>query len=780
MSLTWTTPVWMWPLLLVLAAGAVIWTIRVYGRTRPGPPPSLGRMLVALRVSALLLLVVALAGPVLSRFFQDQRPAVLAVVLEDSASMGLNDGGWRGDSPAEGPSRWQAALNLTARIDSSLNARDWKGQTIFLRGNGLEALRRFSPDDPVVTDPAALGTDLNQLMAQTGDFLAAEPVRALMLLTDGQETRLGSGGALGSRAQRWGDATVLSILGVGDPQGAADRLIRDLRYPETVYAGDEAVVELSLTHRFLTDEIFDPVTVSLKEGGRVLADTTLVPEGITSRLELAFQAETEGLRLLTVEVSPLDNERFLANNKVSLAVNVRRGRSQVLLLAPRPGWDTRFLAQAALAESRIDLTVVRRGPEGLVFADSLKSWTPPVTKSDWARWDGVVLMGWQDLATQVDWTQLARAVEDGLGLMVMPEPGPVIQREIPVPPEELTELLPVTFSRLRWLDDGFVTTPVAQGKGHPVLRGMAAPEDTPGGGVAGSRGTILEDLPPLRRILAVQDKPDAMPLLVGRGTSRAGENSNLPLLTLGNQGQGRVIWYGGRRLWEQVFWRPGTTADDQVGAGQAGERLLRNILVWLAAGQQESGLAFSGRRPFYQEGETITLSAQWRDMRGQPVLDRRPSLVLKSQPTGTEGEPLAVERTFALEPVAGQPGLTQVTLPALPPGHYALQLVGAGDPPVTGPEESLVVTAYSVEETQVRQDSRLLNQMALRMGGTYHSLSDSGTLEQVLQNLSAVDWSPEMRERRQRWDFWSGWPFFVLVVILLGAEWYLRRRHGLL
>jgi hypothetical protein len=278
----------------------------------------------------------------------------------------------------------------------------------------------------------------------------------------------------------------------------------------------------------------------------------------------------------------------------------------------------------------------------------------------------------------------------------------------------------------------------------------------------------------------VQDKPASTPLLVGRGTPRAGEASSLTLLTVGNQGQGRVIWYGGRRLWEQVFWRPGTTGDDQVGAGQAGERLLRNILVWLAAGQQESGLAFSGRQPFYQEGETITLSAQWRDLRGQPVLDRRPSLVLKSQPTEVEGDPLPVERTFALEPVAGQPGVTQVTLPALPPGHYALQLVGAGDPPVTGPEESLVVTAYSVEETQVRQDSQLLNQMALRMGGAYHSLSDSGTLDQVVQNLSAVDWSPELRERRHRWDFWSGWPFFVLVVILLGAEWYLRRRHGLL
>ena len=34
--------------------------------------------------------------------------------------------------------------------------------------------------------------------------------------------------------------------------------------------------------------------------------------------------------------------------------------------------------------------------------------------------------------------------------------------------------------------------------------------------------------------------------------------------------------------------------------------------------------------------------------------------------------------------------------------------------------------------------------------------------------------------RRNRWDFWSGWPFLVLVSVLLGLEWFLRRRNGLL
>ncbi len=34
--------------------------------------------------------------------------------------------------------------------------------------------------------------------------------------------------------------------------------------------------------------------------------------------------------------------------------------------------------------------------------------------------------------------------------------------------------------------------------------------------------------------------------------------------------------------------------------------------------------------------------------------------------------------------------------------------------------------------------------------------------------------------RRRRLDLWAGWPFLVLVTVVLGVEWYLRRRHGLL
>ena len=109
MAIHWTSPVWLWPLLLIVATGAVLWTIRVYGQTRPRVTPRLTRVLVSLRVTALLLLVLALAGPVLSRLQVQTRPAAVAVILEDSGSMRIHDAA--GDTVQD---RWSLGLVVAA------------------------------------------------------------------------------------------------------------------------------------------------------------------------------------------------------------------------------------------------------------------------------------------------------------------------------------------------------------------------------------------------------------------------------------------------------------------------------------------------------------------------------------------------------------------------------------------------------------------------------------------------------------------------------------------
>jgi hypothetical protein len=289
-------------------------------------------------------------------------------------------------------------------------------------------------------------------------------------------------------------------------------------------------------------------------------------------------------------------------------------------------------------------------------------------------------------------------------------------------------------------------------------------------------------LPPLKEVIMTRADPQAEILLSARRPGQAVDQEPAPLLVTGSPGNGRVAWVGGRHLWELAFWNPtqkdpGQASPGAGGHDTAGRRLLRNLLVWTAAGEENSGLVFTGRQAFFQEGERIRLAAQWRDIRGRPVLDRKLSLQLRPTDAGADTGRV---RTFALSRSDRNTGFAEVVLPPLPPGRYTIQLIGQGDKPVMGRTENLVVTGHSIEATQVRMDRRRLVQLASRHGGSFHAARTDGAKERLLTELTALDWGGEEIPRRNRFDFWSGWPFLFLVSALLGLEWFLRRRNGLL
>jgi hypothetical protein len=772
-AIHWSTPAWLWPLLLVMAAGAVVWTVRAYGQTLPQVSRQLRRTLLLLRSAALLLLVLAIAGPVLSRLQTRAQPAELALILEDSGSMQIRDAA--GDTAS---GRWTQALAVAAQLDSILSAQDLPIVPVVLRGNGLEPITEFRLDDPVVPLPVNHGTSLGDLQRQAADRLAGRPVRATVLLSDGQETAAWGANPRSARGAR-GQAGPVYVVGVGDENGPPDRVLKDLRYPDTAYEGDEVVVEFAVDHRYLGETVGvleRPITARLRGPQGVVAEQTVRSAAKLVPFEMSFRPETVGLQAFELEVATLDNERFPANNKASLAINVRQERARILLLSATPSWDVRFLAQAAAHEQRIALAVVQPGERGLVFSDSLTPWVVPTRVADWLRWDAVILTGWTGPLAALTWSELGQAVEQGLGLLVMPgsSSGPGGGPLLFAPPDSLAALLPVQIATWRWLPGPFFAEVPPDVGGHPILGGV----EQRSGPVAGAAGAVgLGSLPPVALLADVTAARAAEVLLTGevRGGERSG-GARL-MLAVTNRGRGRVAWFGARHLWELAFWESSRGAEETHAAGHAGRRLTRNLLVWAAAGLEESGLVFSGRQTFFQEGEPIRLTAQWRDMRGRPVTDRQLNLVLRGGPAADDS---AREQTYALRMSAARPGLAEVALPPLAPGQYSVQLQGAGDPPVLGREENLIVADHSIEMTQVRMDRRRLVQLAEGSRGRFYDAGLAADMRRLVDDLLAVDWRADDVTQRHRLDIRAGWPLLIVVAVLLGIEWYLRRRHGLL
>lgn len=759
MSVFWTSPAWSWPLLLVVAAGAVYLTVVLYGRSRPRPPRNVRRTLVLLRSSVFLLLLLAAAGPVVVRFFQHQVPGQLVFVLEDSGSMNLSE-------QDAGPSRWDQGLQVVARVDSALQSRSFSPEMRLLRGNGQDDLREFRLADPVIPTPKAQGTSFARLFSFLALRLVGDPVRALVLLSDGQESvaRQEAGPQQGDLFQ--GASTARLFLGgLGDPVGGTDRLLKDLRYPETAFAGDQVTIQATVLDRFAQAGVSGSFTLRLKNGSRILKEVVVEGTGRATNTELSYIPDQPGLQILELEVSALDNERHLENNQVSLGIDVRPSRSRVLVLAPRPGWEVRFLSQVAEGENRLGMEIVHQTARGLAFVDSLTPFQVPETLADWKAFKAVVLDGWQPMIPGLDYELLAQAVRAGLGLLILPGQQEGSSGVVSPPEPALAELLPATVQPGPWQRGLFFLAPDSLGREHPVLASV----------VTSGRPNPFLGLPPVPALAPLHPVQGSRVLV--RAQRRAqGHDPGYPLLVVSKKQAGRVALWGGQRPWRQIFREPVRASGGTV-AGNPVKMMLGNLLVWLADGTEDTGLFFAGRPSLFQEGQRIHLAARWLDLRGQPVDNGQLEILIQPlAEKASRGE----ARTFSstgFDPLTQQYGFD---LPALPPGRYTAQLSAPGEPDLPGPREDLFILGHSLEETQVRQDARKLFQLAQVQGGSYIDLNQPTGWRQLVDQLAGLDWKPARVQDRRRRDLTSGWPFLALVVLLLAGEWFLRRRHGLL
>ncbi len=129
-------------------------------------------------------------------------------------------------------------------------------------------------------------------------------------------------------------------------------------------------------------------------------------------------------------------------------------------------------------------------------------------------------------------------------------------------------------------------------------------------------------------------------------------------------------------------------------------------------------------------------------------------------------------------PLAGKaahPGEYTGSLPGLGPGDYEAHATATRQGKTLGQASArFTVDAYSAEFANPSQDAPFLRELASRTGGSYSS--EAG--------IAALASSLPRRKRdvvlRSEVEVWDTAPFFLAFVLALGAEWLLRKRHGLL
>lgn len=767
-----------WPLIGIAAgmAIAIEALLGLYAYECGSVTPRRARWLTGLRLAALAVIGWMLLGPSWVRTVARERIRELVVVIDDSASMHLTD---------EGAAASRKELGEAGLAKSGLLEK--LGGTLKIRT--VHAARSVRTEGEKAADGWADATDLAGALSHVLEQVPPDDLAGAILVSDGRHNRPAR---VEDVARRFGilDAPVGEIA-VGSEAPPRDAAVVEVRAPEAIHLGDRMRVAAVVKFDGLKGR---KAKLRLKRGDEVLEEREIPVPQDRHREEVKFtvvpkEGGTAGYR---VEIAPLEGERFADNNGWDFETSITDDRTHVLLVEGYPRWEFRYLRNLFYGRDKsVHLQYVLLHPDrisgqqdALMPASASRPFGEaqatelPKSEAEWRKFDVIILGDLPPEAMdEATWKILSRCVNERAALLVMIA-GP---RSMPhaIASETGRALVPAEFewgARTYFNEAGrpfrFALTPA--GASHPVTQQDSMTQQDPAGNEQAWASfpeiTWRHPLKSLKEgaevlLTAADEKAepaegegglqDALDALAKRRQLEA-ENA---LLVTRQTGRGKVALLLTDRTWRL-----------REGAGDVHHhRFWGNLVRWgagpaLRAGTDEVRLGTD--QLVYTPDDEVKVSARLRDESLAPVFD--PSLVAEVWRDGV---------LISTRPLAAQEqsnGLHEGTVgPFTTAGRYTLKLRGDKAPGAVSTTFTVVGSRGPVELADVTLNRPLLETVAALSGGKVVDADHAGDLAPLF--LSEKNRREETRETTL-WDQ----PWVIgLLVLLLGAEWVIRRGGGL-
>lgn len=376
-------------------------------------PPNKKRVMGILRAMLLALVLLLACRPQLVMEREDRMRGVVAIWLDSSASMTLDDpytgasadpqmraylqkvtdeikasasqpggaGGGR-DGNSSRVNRYQLAAATLA--DSQWIKRLAETQdVIFFTGSGrAEALGVANRPQDVdariaqlkAAAPTGHTTDVPTVLRDILDRVQGQRLSAIMLLTDGQTTEPGSRLDLAADAAQAAGTKVFPVT-MGQAEEPFDLKITTMRVPESTFTRDPVSARLHLVATGITQAV--PVRISVfrkKPDGSIDASAPLATKEVTLdpakkeldtdvpiRLKKTDPGKSERFDLLA-RIEPTQpagmEERTLANNEKSRTVTVLDAQINALYVEGYPRWEYRYLKNELIREPTVNVSTL--------------------------------------------------------------------------------------------------------------------------------------------------------------------------------------------------------------------------------------------------------------------------------------------------------------------------------------------------------------------------------------------------------------------------------------
>ncbi|MFP6854984.1 MAG: hypothetical protein VB980_04310, partial [Opitutales bacterium] len=527
-----------------------------------------------------------------------------------------------------------------------------------------------------------------------------------------------------------------------------------------IIAPEVAFTEDSVPIRVQVDSSgFDGKTaqVILKIDGEEIGSQTPTLTGKSQFLEFTLEpGASTGSKKLSATIETLFGETTEANNAQSHNIRIINEKIKVLYVEGMPRWEYRYLRWVLKRDSRLKVHfLMTQGDPQLAATSPEHLGSFPTKTEDILKYDLVILGDVRSTyfkkTEQLD--ALEKLVRESGGSLLMLA-GPTGSPNSYADKKKMADMLPVKISGGSWRGVNSNVHPVVTADGFESSVVTLAPNKEQNNRMW-SRVRPLGYLPDLNG-----PKPGATTLLSLSGTGS--DAVPYPLVAWQRYGSGKTMYVGTADLW-----RLRREVGDQLHARFWGQAI--QFLALSRVLGQNKQITLETSRKQYATGERIDLFANVLTESFEPVEQSSYSINLERE--GSSALPLEIELT----PIDNdlQPGLYSGSILAVEEGRFVLS--ARGNDSTTANLVKFDVENVPVEQRETAMKEDVADQIATLSGGQNLAATQLGALPQLLDTDEKTNPLIIVREKA----LWDIPIIFLLLVVLTGLEWYLRRRENL-
>ena len=825
MRFTYFLPGW----IVVFGIGVVIGiTIYVYLRIARPLHPRYRLLLILLRIAAASILLGCLLAPVVIEKKDITPPTHLSILVDTSRSMQLVDVPMS-EIPLSRLSQVnQLLFNVPEQFLQTLQDRFEVHLYPFdtrLQQSVMLAQAGDSPTPHLAAEGTL--TNIGGAIREAGAAWKGQQTAGIVLFTDGAHNS-------GQFPLEMVTALEVPIypIGVGSVEPPKDIQIQRVDYTPIAYTNHESVIRVSVMQTGYTGKT---TQLSLREvESKKLVDTATltfnpsqetdsVDAGTKQVIELKVMPQSEGNFQYNVTLPTLDGELTAENNQKTFSMKVVKAKLNVFYLEGRPRWDYTFLKRTLERDPDIEATCAilsHKGEEPLPVGsllDRLDGYYPqatpvsetprfPKTLAELSKYD-VLILGDVDAEHFTETQQ--RAIVDFVetqGKPVIFLPSRNMLGVNGLGKTELASLLPIDIPRngCRVEDTEFTVQLTQSGAFHPMLQLDDAQVAQTGqtAGLDGSNLRLWRNMPALPRSFSGFR-------LRGGATTLMENGRGMPILILQRTGLGKSLIITAEGFWN---WDFGVTTYRDTRYHTIYPRFWAQVIRWMATNTDDKNVYLTTDALTYAIGDTVKVatylysetyqpragatvqievvppdgvpfqinSRQQSAVSGQINSDQQ-SAISNQQETVGSPENLLTDNPTNLTAMQTDNYLSDMSnlytaqFVLLQKGKYRIRATGRSGNLKLG-EDQINIYAHpqlaELENPQLNED--LLKRLAEQTGGAYFTMADA---ESVPENIADVQ-NPIFVDAER--DLWAHPLVLITVVGLLGTEWFLRKRIGLL